>query len=198
MLTKTEPRFNNDTAGNMRRIVQYAELAGWRWSQADNEQVYVLAPRELRDDIPVMAMKLSAGDMHDGMEWWGWICSTLADSELDPADTVITEAFCNDQPATDIYPEAADAILRELSHQQGADLHWALLGMPRNENLPVTLSDLPEELQRGLIGETLWVDAAHVTGEKILAMFGGSRAVVLDTEYSESDEVSTDQVFLTR
>ena len=58
MLTKTEPRFNNDTAGNMRRIVQYAELAGWRWSQADNEQVYVLAPRELRDDIPVMAMKL--------------------------------------------------------------------------------------------------------------------------------------------
>ena len=198
MLTKTEPHFFTDTAGNMRRIVQYAELAGWRWSQADSGQVYVLAPRELRGDIPVMAMKLFAGDMRDGMEWWGWICDELADGELDPADMVIAEAFRNDQPATDIYPEAADAILRELSHQQGADFDWAMLGRRRNENLPVTLSDLPEELQRGLIGETLWVDAAHVTGNKIIAMFGGDRAVVLDTEYSGSDEVSTDQVFLTR
>ena len=122
--------------------------------------------------------------------------------QIDPIhafrDEAIADAFREGRPATSLYPEAASEILFQAAYlYHTSDLRWDMQDL-RDSRQPVTVGDLPEELQRELIDELLLVESGHVTGTRLLTVLDEDRAMVLDAKTGETEQVSTDQIFLTR
>lgn len=198
MPTKTEPRFNHDPAGNMRRIVESAHKMGWRWSQTDQDSVYVIPPNDLDYKDVAPAMKLTGRHLRKGLDWWNWNCCRGGEGDLSPEDESISEDFIDDRPATEIYPEVGDAILRHLG-EKAAD---SLFGIqffndpyPQPDPGVLRLSELPNEVQQALVGYQLFVDTPEIYGWPTLAMVAAKSVVVISV-FGTPKEVAPEDVIL--